>query len=230
MRKLVGDLPLYALLEQPPFERIRKFCPLEKIQLQGAGFAIYARKKFLRELLEVAPGVEPGVLRARLRRRLRDEVVGQRCAHRGGLARIQPVKEHRLRFRQSKGWESFFGILLDPEIPGIGPIGISESDHSCARLPPTSRGLSSPRQALGRRDQHNAETDENHLHRAGARVGAPMQSRDESRDRDVEKSRGREGERVREEPERMAQAVVRRDRPDHRGDAGGEIEQQRARA
>src|SRR5437588_7580229 len=99
------------------------------------GFAIYARKKFLRELLEVAPGVEPGVLRARLRRRLRDEVVGQRCAHRGGLARIQPVKEHRLRFRQSKGWESFSGILLDPEIPGTGPIGISESDHSCPRLP-----------------------------------------------------------------------------------------------
>ena len=57
-----------------------------------------------------------------------------------------------------------------------------------------------------------------------------MQSRDETGDRDVEKSRGREGERVREEPERMAQAVVRRDRPDHRGDAGGEIEQQRARA
>ena len=28
----------------------------------------------------------------------------------------------------------------------------------------------------------------------------------------------------------MTQAVVRRDRPDHRGDAGGEIEQQRARA
>src|SRR5438876_4106373 len=218
MRELVGDVPLYALLEQSPFERIRKFCPLEKIQLQGAGFAIYARKKSLRELLEVAPGVEPVVLRARLRRRLRDEVVRQRGGQRGGLARIKPVKEHRLRFRKSKGWETFFGILLDPEIPGIGPVGISESDHSCARLPPTSRGPSSPRQALGRRDQRNAETDENHLHCTGARIGAPMESRDEPGDRDVEKSRGRKGERVREEAERMPQAVVRRDRPDHRGD------------
>src|SRR5207244_13337383 len=124
MRELVGDLPLYALLEQSPFERIRKFCPLEKIQLQGAGFAIYARKKFLHELLEVAPGVEPGVLRARLRRRLRDEVVGQRCGHRGGLARIQPVKEHRLRFRRQKGGRVSLESYLIRKAPEQAPLAL----------------------------------------------------------------------------------------------------------
>src|SRR5437867_5995175 len=89
---------------------------------------------------------------------------------------------------------------------------------AAARVPAPAASLAlrlAVSQPLGQRDDRNAEADKQHLGRAGARIGTAMQAGDESGDRNIEEPGGGEGENVRERTERLAQAEVRCDRPDH---------------
>ena len=86
------------------------------------------------------------------------------------------------------------------------------------------------RQTLGRCDHRDTGRDQSHLDRARAWIGAAMETRDETGDGDVEETRGRESERVRQRTLRLTQSKVRHYCAEHGSDAGREIEHERPRA
>src|SRR3984893_5054306 len=78
---------------------------------------------------------------------------------------------------------------------------------ACARSAAASLALRlAMSQPLGQSDDRNAEADEQHLGRAGARIGAAVQAGDEPGDRDVEKPGGGESQRERQDAVHLAQA------------------------
>ena len=85
------------------------------------------------------------------------------------------------------------------------------------------------RKALGARDHGDTRGDQQHLDRTGARVGTSMESGNETRHGDIEESRGRKSQRVRQRVLRLTQSKVRHHGTEHRGESGEEIEHQRPR-
>ena len=138
------------------------------------------------------------------------KIVSERSPRLGRLAAIQPFDQH--------------GVLgtvyaeLRQMLPGW-TLRIRELNRKSLR--------SLAREALGERDDRYPEADQNHLDRARTRVGASVQPGDEPRDGDVEEAGGREGERVGQHPECASKSPPRRDRADHRGEPGREIELER---
>jgi len=87
-----------------------------------------------------------------------------------------------------------------------------------------------PGQPLRAGDDSDSGCDEHYLDGTGPSVGASMEPRDETGDRDIKETGGCKRERVGQRSLRLAQSKIRHYCAENRGDPGREIEQQRPRA